>query len=154
MQSQIKIDKITECKHAADWDGTSVKDFLKKYLWTQVGRETIETMTHAFCAADQSSITMMQYLYVIHTCGGWDLHVNSGDKGRSDLQIKGGAMLLCRKLFENLGQGTVEMGETVKGIVEQDGGKMKVTTASGKEYAAERVIVAVPCSVSGKWRIV
>ncbi|XP_071802453.1 amine oxidase [flavin-containing]-like [Asterias amurensis] len=148
MQGQIKMDQIMECKHAADWDGMNVKDFLKKYLWTQVGRETIETMTHAFCAADQSNLSMMQYLYVIHTCGGWDLHTNSGDKGRSDLYIKGGAMLLCRKLDEKLGEGTVVLGETVKGIVEQDGGKMKVTTASGKDFCAERVIVAIPCSVS------
>ena len=53
-----------------------------------VGRETIETMTNAFCGGDTSALSMMQYLYLIHTCGGWDLHINAGDKGRSDLQIK------------------------------------------------------------------
>lgn len=37
MQGQIKMDQIMECKHAADWDGMNVKDFLKKYLWTQGG---------------------------------------------------------------------------------------------------------------------
>ena len=48
MQGQIKMDQIMECKHAADWDGMNVKDFLKKYLWTQGGFGVVKSTIKEF----------------------------------------------------------------------------------------------------------
>ncbi|XP_022084262.1 uncharacterized protein LOC110975787 [Acanthaster planci] len=149
MQSQVNTERVKECKHAEEWDAMTVDDFLKKYLWTHVGKITLETMTRSFCSSSPSELTMMQYLYIIHTCGGWDLHINSGDKGRSDLIIKGGAMSLCHKLVEKVGKQNILFGDGVSGIAEQGGG-IKVTTQSGKEYHSQRVIMAIPCCLTGK----
>ncbi|XP_038046114.1 amine oxidase [flavin-containing] A-like [Patiria miniata] len=148
MQGQINMERVKDCKHAEEWDGMTVEDFLKKYLWTNIGKITIETMTRSFCNSSPSELTMMQYLYIIHTCGGWDPHINSGDKGRSDLVIKDGAMSLCRKLTDKIGEQNIAFGETVTSVTEQ-GGQIKLSMESGKEYRTQQVIMAIPCRLAG-----
>ena len=62
-------------------------------------------------------------------------------------------MFLCRKLVEKLGEEKILLGDSVTSIMEQEESDVKVTTASGKEYHTRSVIVAVPCSTSGKQHI-
>ena len=53
-----------------------------------MGRETADTLAGSFFSMKISELTLMQYLYVVASDGGWDNHSDKEGKMKLNLKIK------------------------------------------------------------------
>ncbi|PIK57276.1 putative amine oxidase [Apostichopus japonicus] len=155
MQSNVNLEDAKATPKADEWDNMTVDELKTKTLWTQVAKDMVDVLTIMFFGIPPTYLSVMQYAYVIATCGSWNAHI-AGDRAcKLNLRIKGGTRGLVDRLIEKIGKDKFALNAKVSKI-NQDGGLNSgatVETEAGKQYTARKVIVAVPvmCNASIKF---
>ncbi|XP_072176214.1 amine oxidase [flavin-containing] A-like [Diadema setosum] len=140
-----QIGKAKSTEECAEWDNTTVEDFMNKFLWMQGAKDMAATMVGTFCGMAPSKLSMTEYLSVIHSCGSWERHIGGEGTGRMDLQLKGGFRQLADRLEESVGKERIVLGDAVVRVEQaEDRSRATIRTKSGKEYQAKRVVMAIP----------
>ncbi|XP_071820900.1 amine oxidase [flavin-containing] A-like isoform X1 [Apostichopus japonicus] len=155
MQGKVNLEDAKATPKADEWDNMTVDELKTKTLWTQVAKDMVDVLTIMFFGIPPTYLSVMQYAYVIATCGSWNAHI-AGDRAcKLNLRIKGGTRGLVDRLIEKIGKDKFALNAKVSKI-NQDGGPNSgatVETEAGKQYTAKKVIVAVPvmCNASIKF---
>lgn len=145
LSSEVNLENPAASKHAAEWDKQNIEEFRKSVLWTEVARETVDTMTGSFFNIDLKELKLMHYLYIVASDGGWDNHSDKEGGRKLNFKVKGGFHKVCTELVQKISESSVLTNQTVESI--QQGSDQKsaiVRTNGGKEFSAKRVICAVP----------
>ncbi|XP_072014591.1 amine oxidase [flavin-containing] A-like [Amphiura filiformis] len=142
LSKEVNLENPAASKHAEEWDKTTMEEFRKNVLWTEVGRQTADTLTGSFFSMDIKELKLMSYLYVVASDGGWDNHSDKESSRKLNLKVKGGFGKVCTELVQKISESSVLKNESVTSIA-LDGEKSAVVkTSSGKEFTAKRVICA------------
>jgi monoamine oxidase len=106
------------------------------------------TVVAALFAAETTQISLLHFLFYIHSGGLIDVLLATGG-GAQERRIVGGSQLLAIRLAERLGD-VVQLGSPVHELRQHDD-RVEVLHGGGS-VAAKRVIVAIPPALAGRLR--
>ena len=126
-------------------DGQTFESWIRKNLRTPIGRAYFRTVAEAVYSADSADMSFLHTLF--YTVSNGDLEtLISTDKGAQKDRVVGGSVLVSQRLADDL---DVRLNSPVARIAQNERG-VTVTTRSGDTFNAERVIVAIPPTLSGR----
>ncbi|WP_143108242.1 flavin monoamine oxidase family protein [Geodermatophilus obscurus] len=126
-------------------DGQTFRTWVRRTLRTRSGRAYFDIATEAVFAADASDISLLHAL--CYAVGNGDLEtLVAVDHGAQQDRVVGGSVVVAERLAEGL---DVRLGDPVASIT-QDRAGVTVRTRSGREHAADRVVVAIPPTLAGR----
>ncbi|XP_072014891.1 amine oxidase [flavin-containing] A-like [Amphiura filiformis] len=134
--------------HAAEWDTTSLEDFRKSVLWTEVGRQTVDCLAATFFSMNISELKLTNYFYAVASDGGWDNHSDKDQSRKFNIKLKGGWKALCNKLVHEIDECNIAKNKCVT-CVEDNSHHAIIKTAEGKQYTTKTVVCTVPPNVLG-----
>ena len=130
---------------AQQFDGQTFESWIRKNLRTPIGRAYFRTVAEAVYSADSADMSFLHTLF--YTVSNGDLEtLISTDKGAQKDRVVGGSVLVSQRLAESL---DVRLNSPVAGI-RQNEKSVTVSTRSGETFTADRVVVAIPPTLSGR----
>ena len=130
---------------AMDLDGQTFETWVRRTLRTPRGRAYFRVAAEAVFAADATDFSLLHALF--YAASNADLEtLLAVDEGAQRDRVVGGSVLVAQGLAEGL---DVRLGAPVTGVV-QDGHGVEVSTRSGATHLADRVIVALPPTLTGR----
>lgn len=126
-------------------DGQTWETWIRRNMRTRTGRNYFRVVAEAVFAADAADISLLHSLF--YTASNADLEtLISTDAGAQKDRVVGGSVLVSQHIAAGL---DVRLNQPVAGI-SQDGSGTTVATRTGETYRAQRVIIAVPPTLSGR----
>ena len=127
-----------QAARAAQWDATSVADFLRRHAGQGLGHAMLDVSMRVLFAAEPRDISLLHALFYIHAGAGLQ-HIMSVRNGAQHWWLPEGAGSLAPRLARDL---NVRLSEPVRAI--SAGSKQLEVTSDGGRYLCRRVIVALP----------
>jgi monoamine oxidase len=146
MSQQVPVDAPWAAANAADWDATSLHDWIKSTTVNPNTAKVLESYVQPMFGAEARDISLLFFLWYLATEGD---ETNPGTFERSagvsggaqDSRIVGGSQLISLRMAQQLGD-IVALNAPVRKI-SQNGTTVTVTSDRGV-VTAGKVIVAVP----------
>ncbi|MET1019965.1 MAG: FAD-dependent oxidoreductase, partial [Microterricola sp.] len=132
---------------AAALDGQTFRTWIDRTLHTKEGRGYFEIFCEAVLAAEPSDVSLLHVLFYARSGDNLETLL-AVDHGAQQDRIVGGSVLVSERLAAGLA-GSVRLGDAVASIRQDESGVV-VGTRSGREFAAEQVIVALPPTLAGR----
>ncbi|GDY30087.1 flavin monoamine oxidase family protein [Gandjariella thermophila] len=146
MSQQVPVDAPWTAANAADWDATSLHDWIKSTTVNPNTAKLIESYLQPLLGADARDVSLLFFLWYIATEGDernpgtFERSAGTSD-GAQDSRIVGGSQLISIRMAQQLGD-AVALNAPVRKI-SQNGSTVTVTSDRGV-VTASKVIVAVP----------
>jgi monoamine oxidase len=143
-QAQARLDAMARsvptaapwaARRAARWDAQTVATWLRRNVATSAARELLRTVTEAVWAAEPEDVSLLHFLFYVHSAGGLSTLVDS-DGGAQQDRIVGGSQRLALELAARLGD-AVRLASPVERV--EWGTEVR---AGG--VTARRAVIAVP----------
>lgn len=145
MAAAIDIHDPSKMLNATELDKTSVKSWIMRNANSDEVKEMFPRVVDTIICESSSNVSMLYWLW----------YAKSGDtlkrlmdvaNGAQERKFKTGSAQIPKKLAENIiGMGGVLMLNVSVASIDQSGGNsVKVTSACGKTFAGNRLILAVP----------
>ncbi len=148
LSAGIDLDRPWAGVDAERLDGQTYRTWIERNLRTGTGRAFFELFAGAIFAADASDFSALHAMF--YAKSGVDLDTLAGVEGGAQQdRIVGGSVRVSERLADDLGD-AVRLGERVGAIGHRHEGRAVVTTATGVEYGASGVIVALPPTLAGR----
>lgn len=146
MSKEVPVDAPWLAAKAAEWDSTSLHDWIKQNTVNPDTAKLLEVYLQPLLGADARDVSLLFMLWYLATAGNEDnpgsFERSSGtENGAQDSRIVGGSQLIPLRMAEQLGD-IVALSAPVRRIF-QDVDRAVVTTDRG-QITAGRVIVAAP----------
>lgn len=146
MSQEVPVDAPWSAPKAADWDATSLHDWIKSHTVNPATQNLLLSYLQPLLGEDARDVSLLFFLWYIATAGN---ETNPGTFERSagtsggaqDSRFVGGSQQIPLRLADQL-SGSVALNAPVRRISQTDMATT-VTTDRGK-VTASRVIVAVP----------
>lgn len=146
MSKEVPVDAPWNAQHAAEWDATSMHDWIQANTVNPETRDVLLAYFQPLIGEDPRDVSLLFFLWYLATAGN---ETNPGTFERSagtsggaqDSRFVGGSQQIPLRMAEQLGDAVV-LNAPVRRI-EQDGTTVTVTSDRG-QVTASRVIVAVP----------
>ncbi len=139
MAEEVPLDAPWTAVRATEWDATTLADWLRGVGAGPDVVFTFELAVAATLGARTSDISLLWYLFYLHSAGGYDA-LESIRGGAQDSRLEGGAQAVSLKLAADL-QGALRLGTPVQRIVNRNADV--VVEAGGEQISARRAIVAM-----------
>lgn len=134
----VPLEAPWKAPRAAEWDATTLADFLDRNVRTKTARRLLEAGLETVFAAPAREISLLHALFYIHS--GKDLDMLLGSiGGAQDTRVDGGMQQVAETVAEGL---DVRLASPVRRIEHTDAGV--VVHHDGGVVRAARAIVAVP----------
>lgn len=146
MARRVPLDEPWRAPKAAKWDAQTVASWLARNTRTGGAREFFQLMCEAVLATQPGEISLLHYLFYIHSGGGFDSLIST-DGGAQQHRVVGGSQLIATRAAERLGDRVV-LDAPIRRITE-DGASVRVA-GDDVEVSAERVIVALSPALAGR----
>lgn len=137
---------------AKEWDNITVEDFLKGRGLSEVALRELRLAVQTILASEPRDLSFLYFLFFVHAAGGFRF-LSDGPGGAQHFKVATGAQSICVRLAERLEKSGVSivLNAAVKMIrSSKHSTTIYVDTKSSTmtEYAARRVVVAVPPPVA------
>ena len=147
LADKIPLDRPWTGPGAKALDSQTFETWILRNLRTPTARTYFRVATEAVFSAESSNLSALHALFYAHS--GTDLEgLLSTDRGAQQDRIVGGSILVSEAMAEALGD-RVRLDSAVRRI-EQDRGRVSVTTTGGEVHEADRVIVTLPPTLAGR----
>lgn len=127
-----------QAARAAEWDKTSVADFLQRHAGDGLGHAMLDASMRVLFAAEPRDISLLHALFYIHAGAGLQ-NIMSVRNGAQHWWLAQGAGSIAPRLARDL---TVRLSEPVRAIT-AGSAQLEVLSDRGR-YLGRRVIVALP----------
>jgi monoamine oxidase len=146
MSQQVPVDAPWAAPNAADWDATSLHDWIRSSTANPNTAKLLESYLQPLLGADARDVSLLFFLWYVATAGdernpGTFERSAGTSGGAQDSRIVGGSQLISLRMADQLG-GAVALNAPVRKI-SQNGAMVTVTSDRGV-VTASRAIVAVP----------
>lgn len=146
MSRQVPVDAPWHAAEAAEWDSTSLHDWIERNTVNPDTAKLLEVYLQPLLGADARDISLLFLLWYLATAGnetnpGSFERSSSTEGGAQDSRIVGGSQVIPLKLAERLGD-IVTLASPVRRITQ--GADRVVVTSDRGEVRASHVIVAAP----------
>ncbi len=131
---------------AAQKDGTSLGEWMRKTMLTSVARDVFATAIRVVFGAEPDELSALWVLRYAKAAGGL-MRLVEIPEGAQEKRFVQGAQALSLRLAEKLGDDVV-LNAPVRSITD-DGGCVTVTTDVG-DFRAAKVVVAIPPALAGR----
>ncbi|XP_071948196.1 probable flavin-containing monoamine oxidase A isoform X2 [Antedon mediterranea] len=150
MRNVVPIDDPTKCQHAWDWDKTTFEQFRADELYTDAAINAVDTLIMLEFGVTSREISLLYVLHYLNCCGGWSYLMSEKEGQARDYKIRGGSQTLCEVLANKIKRKKIRLREQVVEIDQRDRDNALITTKTGEEYTAKKVIVAVSSRAADK----
>ncbi|HEV2075176.1 MAG TPA: FAD-dependent oxidoreductase, partial [Thermoleophilaceae bacterium] len=149
-QAQLKIDLLARrvpvdepwrTRSAARLDAQTFWSWMRRNVYTRVGRELIRLAVEAVWAAEPEDVSLLHVLFYVRSAGGFDRLLDTEGGAQQD-RFVGGSQAIATRTADSIG-GPVLLSSPVRRI-EHGAGSVRVLADGGVEVAARRAIVAIP----------
>ncbi|WP_121255931.1 flavin monoamine oxidase family protein [Nocardioides ferulae] len=145
---RVELDAPWRTPSARELDGQTFRTWVQRNLRTPQARAYFELYCEAVFSADLSDVSLLHALF--YTRSGVDMDtLMAVDRGAQADRILGGSVLVSERMAAELGDAVV-LGAQVRTIA-QDADGVTVTTRDGRAFAADRVVVAAPPTLAGRF---
>ena len=120
MARQVPIDAPWTAPKAETWDSMTLETWLRRNALTRKAREFTALAVRGVWAAEPADISLLHFLFYIHSAGGLDLLIDTEGGAQQD-RFVGGSQLVPLKLAEQLGD-VVRLGRPVRDVSWSDAG--------------------------------
>ncbi|BCJ74441.1 monoamine oxidase [Catellatospora sp. IY07-71] len=154
-QTQLRFDRLARTVDlAAPWrtpragelDGQTFESWLRRVCWTERGRDFFRTACEAVFATVPANLSLLHALF--YAASGTSLeHLITTTGGAQQDRVAAGMGTLAVRLAAQLGD-RIRLDSPVRAIT-QDADGVRVRTDDA-EFAASRVVVAVPPTLAGR----
>lgn len=146
MAKRIPLDAPWTAPRAERWDGQTVETWLRRNIRTSTAREMLKIAFAAVWAAEPRDVSMLHFLFYIHSAGTLELLLDSEGGAQQD-RIVGGSHLITLRMAESLGD-SVSLEAPVRAI--DHSGTGVVVKSDAGDVRARRAIVAIPPTLAGR----
>lgn len=126
-------------------DSQTFDTWIQRNLRTATGREYFRAFAEAVYSADAADISLLHSLFYTSSNGDLATLISTNQGAQKD-RVTGGSVKIAQSMASSL---DVRLNTPVRRIVQNTDG-VTVTTREGVEYAARRVIVAIPPTLAGR----
>ena len=148
LAATVPLDAPWDAPNARALDAQTVESWLVANMKTETGLRFWRTLIPAIFSADTDQMSLLHFLFYIHSGGMIDMLVATGG-GAQDSRVVGGSQAIALRAAEELGD-AVRLGCPVH-LIRQDADGVEVVHEHGS-VRAERVIVALPPALAGRIR--
>ncbi|RSN30550.1 oxidoreductase [Amycolatopsis sp. WAC 01416] len=128
-------------------DGQTLETWVRRTLRTPSGRAYFRVVIEAIFATDAHDLSLLHALF--YAVSNTDLEtLLAVDRGAQQDRVVGGSVLVAQRLADGL---DVRLSSPVVSVA-HDATAVTVTTRNGEDFAADRVIVALPPTLAGRLR--
>ena len=145
MAAAVPLDEPWTAPDAERWDRMTFETWIDA-LTTDETKAFMRTLTSAVFAAEAWDISMLHFLWLIHTGGGLE-PIIATEGGAQDSRIMGGSQVLSVRLAERLGD-ALRLNAPVREVVQTEADVD--TISDGHRIGSDRVIVAVPPALAAR----
>ena len=147
LADKVPLDQPWTAPGAKALDNQTFETWILRNLRTPTARDYFRVATEAVFSAESGNLSALHALFYAHS--GTDLEgLLSTDRGAQQDRVVGGAIRISETMAAELGD-QVHLDSPVRGI-EQDKGRVTVTTRGGEAFGADRVIVTLPPTLAGR----
>lgn len=146
MARQVPLDAPWRAPKADRWDAQTVATWIARNTRTGGARAFFELMCEAVFAAQPAELSLLHFLFYIHSGGGFDGLIST-DGGAQQDRIVGGSQRIAERMAEDLGDRIV-LDAPVRRIV--DDGESVAVCGDDVEVQAAHAIVAIPPALAGR----
>jgi monoamine oxidase len=147
LADKVPLDQPWTAPGAKALDNQTFETWILRNLRTPTARDYFRVATEAVFSAESGNLSALHALFYAHS--GTDLEgLLSTDRGAQQDRVVGGAIRISETMAAELGD-RVHLDSPVRGI-EQDKGRVTVTTRGGEAFGADRVIVTLPPTLAGR----
>jgi monoamine oxidase len=147
LADKVPLDRPWTAPGAKALDSQTFETWIRRNLRTPTGRTYFRVATEAVFSAESGNLSALHALFYAHS--GTDLEgLLSTDQGAQQDRIVGGSIRVCEAMAAALAD-QVTLDSPVRRL-EQDRGRVTVTTRGGEFYRADRVIVTLPPTLAGR----
>ncbi|XP_033116688.1 amine oxidase [flavin-containing] A-like [Anneissia japonica] len=150
MRNVVPIDDPTKCQHAWDWDKITFEQFRADELYTDAAINAVDTLVMLEFGVTSREISLLYVLHYLNCCGGWSYLLCEKEGRARDVKIMGGSQTLCEVLANKIKRRKIRLREQVVEIDQRDKEQTLVTTKTGEEYTAKKVVVATSAREADK----
>ncbi len=150
LAGEVPLDAPWEASRAAELDDATLDAWLVEHARTDTGLRFFRLSTTALFAAEAKQMSLLHFLFYIHSGGLLDMLVSTGG-GAQERRVVGGSQELCFRMAEQLGD-AVRLAAPVS-LVRQNGEGVVVAHEDGA-ISARRVVIAVPPALACRLRYV
>lgn len=152
--AQLRIDRLAaatpleapwSARRAARLDAETVAGWIRRNLRTSLGRQFLRVIVAAVFAADAEDVSMLHFLFYVHSGGDLDLLTRTGG-GAQESRFAGGSQEVSLRLAAGLGD-AVRLDSPVLAI-EHDGSGATVSGEWGSVRAGRVVVAVAPAVIS------
>jgi monoamine oxidase len=148
LAATVPLSSPWDAPNARELDAQTVETWLVANMKTETGLRFWRTLIPAIFSADTDQMSLLHFLFYIHSGGMIDMLVATGG-GAQDSRVVGGSQMIALRAAEELGD-AVRFNCPVH-LIRQDAHGVEVAHEHGSVHA-ERVIVAVPPALAGRIR--
>ena len=143
LAAKVPLDAPWSAPKARALDAQTVASWARLNVRTKLGRETLRVMVEAVFSAEPEDISMLHFLFYLHSGKDLDNLLRTGD-GAQDSRFHGGSQEISLRMAAELGD-VVRLGAPVLSIAQTGDG----VTVGGHwgQLDVDRVVVAVAPSV-------
>jgi monoamine oxidase len=147
LAAKVPLDQPWTAPGAKALDNQTFETWIRRNLRTSGGRDYFRVATEAVFSAESGNLSALHALFYAHS--GTDLEgLLSTDRGAQQDRVVGGSIRISEAMAAELGD-RIHLDRPVRGI-DQDKGRVTVTTRAGEEFTADRVIVTLPPTLAGR----
>ncbi|PIK40661.1 putative flavin-containing monoamine oxidase A isoform X2 [Apostichopus japonicus] len=144
LRDLVPLEDPTKCEDALEWDATTLEQFKRSHTWTDGGRQIFDALVVLSLGVTPREISLLFFLYLLNTYGGWNNMCNIGKGSGKELKIKGGAERLCAILADRIGRENIIFSDPVTELHQDDDERCQVRSRGGRVFWARRVVMTVP----------
>jgi monoamine oxidase len=144
MAAEVPLEAPWNAPKAARWDAQTVETWLRRNVRTRMGRDVWRLIVGAVFACETDELSLLHLLFYCHA-GGMVERLLSTAGGAQQDRVVGGTQRISERIAANL---DVRLRDPVRAITQSDRGVVVATEV--QRFAAERVIVAVPPTLTSR----
>ncbi len=146
MAGEVSAAAPWESPHASDWDGQTMRTWMKRNVRTSAARELFEVACSIAWGAPPEQLSLLHVLFYVSSAGSFERILDTEGGAQQD-RFVGGSQQLSVWLAGRLGD-RVLLSSPVRRI-EQTAGSVRVV-ADGADVVAQHAIIAVPPNLAGR----
>ncbi|HEV3227033.1 MAG TPA: FAD-dependent oxidoreductase [Acidimicrobiales bacterium] len=141
MAKTLPLDEPWNAKRAAEWDTTTVAQWLERsHIRTKIGRDLFEMAVRGLFTGDLNDTSFLHWLFLVRGHGSLNT-LFSIENGSQENLVEGGAGSIARRMADELGD-AVRLNSPVRTITHRD--DRVVVDADEVSVTARHAVVAVP----------
>lgn len=147
---QVPLDAPWAAPHADEWDGMSLREWVRSREVTARVAALFEVGVQAVFAASSAQLSLLHAAHYVHSAGDWSKLTDSEGGAQQD-RVEGGMQPVAERLGALLPDGCLRLGHAVTAVRHADGVRVEATGPDGAVVLhASRAVVAVPPTLAGR----